>query len=77
MIMYYQFSHGTVERRRRTLLMDLSLGKHSNSRLRYWARLSAFGCFMVAAGILVASLLMPTPAPGLDGHVPGTTASIR
>ena len=57
--------------------MDLGLGEQSSGRLRTWARLSAFGCFLVAAGILAASLLAPPRHYGTDGFSPHETGAIR
>ncbi len=57
--------------------MNSSLTEQPTSRLLTWSRLGAFGCFLIAAGILMASLLAPTGPSGTVGLAPTETGALR
>ncbi len=57
--------------------MDLLAAEQTNGRLLI--KISALACFLLAGVLLIASLLVPPPAPaGTEkGAPPGSTASVR
>lgn len=57
--------------------MDLLAAERLNGRRWHPAKIGAFLCFVVAGGILIASLLLPPPSQGaseggLSGNLAGT-----
>jgi hypothetical protein len=55
-------------------LMDLLAAQRRHGKHWNVARIGALLCFVLAGGILVASLLLPHPNPGGSGH--GLAATI-
>lgn len=57
--------------------MDLLSAERLNGRAWKWAKAGAFCCFVLASGLLVATLLLtPQPEPSLRGGETAT-GSIR
>ena len=57
--------------------MDLSSAEHMNGKLWHRAKAGAFVCFMVACGLLGASLILPPPAGGERPLAGALTAQAR
>jgi hypothetical protein len=72
--MYYPFANTSDYKRDHPVIMDLLAAERRNGQHWNGAKIGAFFCFVVACGILIASLVLP-PTP-LVGNTNGLAANI-